>query len=232
MKLGIISDIHGNYIALEACLGALEKERVDKIFCLGDTIGYLPLGNEVLDTITRNGILCIKGNHEAMLLGEILLEGRKDKIYGISSLQTTIHESHIERIRRFPISNELCINGKKILFIHGGPNDYLMEYVYEDYDMTHFGHLSYDTFFIGHTHFPFIYESPALKVINVGSCGLPRDYGGLACSAIYNTETESASIIRTPYRIKDILSSCRDKIPPPVLTVFNRKNKYKGRVTK
>lgn len=232
MKLGIISDIHGNHIALETCLRVLEKERVDRIFCLGDTIGYLPLWNEVLDTITTNGILCIKGNHEAMLLGEIPLEETKDRIYGISSLQTIIHESYMEKIRSFPISSELFLNGKKILLIHGGPNDPLTEYVYEDYDMTHFRRHSYDTFFVGHTHLPFVYESANFQVINVGSCGLPRDYGELACSVVYNTETELASIIRIPFRRRDVISCCKDKIHPSVLSVFNRRNKFQGRVVR
>lgn len=39
MKIGIISDIHGNIDALNSVLKMLEKEEVDKIICLGDFIG-------------------------------------------------------------------------------------------------------------------------------------------------------------------------------------------------
>lgn len=39
MKIGIISDIHGNIDALNSVLKMLEKEELDKIICLGDFIG-------------------------------------------------------------------------------------------------------------------------------------------------------------------------------------------------
>ncbi len=39
MKIGIISDIHGNIDALNAVLKEIEKENIDKIICLGDFIG-------------------------------------------------------------------------------------------------------------------------------------------------------------------------------------------------
>lgn len=39
MKIGIISDIHGNIDSLEAVLKEFENIKVDKIICLGDFIG-------------------------------------------------------------------------------------------------------------------------------------------------------------------------------------------------
>lgn len=39
MKIGIISDVHGNIDALDAVLEELKKENIDKIICLGDFIG-------------------------------------------------------------------------------------------------------------------------------------------------------------------------------------------------
>jgi putative phosphoesterase len=232
MRLGVISDIHGNYVALRACLSALEKEKVDRIFCLGDIIGYLPIGNEVLSIIFKNGITSIKGNHEAMLVGEIPFNSVTDKIYAMTALRNEIDEYYIERIKGLSAQHELELNDKKILFIHGGPKSPLTEYVYENYDMNIFRDLPYDCFFIGHTHLPFIHESPSLSVINVGSCGLPRDYGSLGCCAIYDTDSRSAVIIRVPFEIKELVSVCEGKIHPCVLSVFNRKNEFKGRILK
>ena len=48
MKIGIISDIHGNKKALDAVLKQLEKENIDKIICLGDLIGGAPRSEEVV----------------------------------------------------------------------------------------------------------------------------------------------------------------------------------------
>lgn len=36
MKLGIITDIHGNLVALKSVLSKFEKENIDKIICCGD----------------------------------------------------------------------------------------------------------------------------------------------------------------------------------------------------
>ena len=38
MKIGLISDIHGNKKALDAVLKQLEEKKIDKIICLGDLI--------------------------------------------------------------------------------------------------------------------------------------------------------------------------------------------------
>lgn len=40
MKIGIISDIHGNIDALEIVLKKLEDNKVEKIICLGDLIRW------------------------------------------------------------------------------------------------------------------------------------------------------------------------------------------------
>ncbi|MBM3324854.1 MAG: YfcE family phosphodiesterase, partial [Calditrichaeota bacterium] len=40
MKIGFISDIHGNAEALEAALTSLEKQHLDRLYCLGDIVGY------------------------------------------------------------------------------------------------------------------------------------------------------------------------------------------------
>ncbi|MEI3401861.1 MAG: metallophosphoesterase family protein [Clostridia bacterium] len=46
MKIGLISDIHGNIKALDAVLEQLEKENIDKIICLGDFVGGAPMSEE------------------------------------------------------------------------------------------------------------------------------------------------------------------------------------------
>lgn len=48
MRIALISDIHGNMVALEAVLADLERERVDKVVCLGDVAMTGPKPREVL----------------------------------------------------------------------------------------------------------------------------------------------------------------------------------------
>ena len=46
MKYGVFSDVHGNLEALEAVLHALRQEEVDRVWCLGDLVGYGANPNE------------------------------------------------------------------------------------------------------------------------------------------------------------------------------------------
>ena len=50
MRIGLISDIHGNLPALEATLAQLEHERIDRLVCLGD-IAVGPWASETLDLL-------------------------------------------------------------------------------------------------------------------------------------------------------------------------------------
>lgn len=230
MRLGLISDIHGNPVALTACLHVLREKKVDVIVCLGDSVGYLPLGKEVLELIGENGIRCVKGNHEAMLLGQLPLDPERDRVYRLSLLRTNLPAPYLEQVKRFPSTDELSIHGKRLLFMHGGPHDPLNEYVYENSNMHDFEVCSYDSVFIGHTHLPFVYRSPHVLVVNAGSCGLPRDYGTLACSVIYDTESDDVEIWRIPFEAQEIVSLCDGNIHPSVLSVFDRKSSFQGMI--
>ena len=67
MKIGLISDIHGNATALKKVLEKLSPH-VNKILCAGDMVGYLPDINEVFDLVREHNIDFIIGNHDYMLL--------------------------------------------------------------------------------------------------------------------------------------------------------------------
>jgi predicted phosphodiesterase len=56
MILGLISDIHGNFEALKAVLAELDRLGVDKVFCLGDVVGYYPQINECCEELRSREI--------------------------------------------------------------------------------------------------------------------------------------------------------------------------------
>ena len=57
MRIAVISDIHGNCHALETVLAAIEKQKPDEIWCLGDLVGYGPSPNECCARSSTNGPL-------------------------------------------------------------------------------------------------------------------------------------------------------------------------------
>jgi predicted phosphodiesterase len=71
MRYGIFSDIHANHDALEAVLRAVDKEKVDALVCLGDTVGYGAQPNECCDIVRGITRYTILGNHDAAVAGRM-----------------------------------------------------------------------------------------------------------------------------------------------------------------
>ena len=70
MRALVISDIHGNLLALEAVLEA-EGDRYDELWCLGDVVGYGPRPNECVDRVREVATTCLAGNHDLAVLGKV-----------------------------------------------------------------------------------------------------------------------------------------------------------------
>ena len=70
MKIGIITDVHSNIIALNTVLNEFEKIKVDKIICCGDVIGIGPNPEETIQALIKRKdiLLAVRGNHEQYLL--------------------------------------------------------------------------------------------------------------------------------------------------------------------
>ena len=68
MKYALISDIHGNYEALQTVLGDIQKQGVTRIICLGDIVGYGPNPRECIDEVIRRCDITIRGNHDEATL--------------------------------------------------------------------------------------------------------------------------------------------------------------------
>ena len=82
----------------------------------------------------------------------------------------------------------------------------------------------YDAVFMGHTHRPFVATMNSVRVVNPGSCGLPRDIGNSPSFAVYNTQTGEAKIHRVLGNLEDALSRYCD-VHPTVRACLLRKSK-------
>jgi predicted phosphodiesterase len=68
----LLSDIHANLEALEACLAAAPP--FDRVANLGDVVGYGASPNEVIDRTRSLGNIFVRGNHDKAATGLIDLE--------------------------------------------------------------------------------------------------------------------------------------------------------------
>ena len=71
MRYAIIGDIHANLAALEAVLEDIKNQgEVEKIWCLGDIVGYGPDPHECIELLCQTNHICVAGNHDWAAIGK------------------------------------------------------------------------------------------------------------------------------------------------------------------
>ena len=224
MKIGVFSDAHGNEAGFNTCYEYLSRH-VDIIYYLGDAVGYFPLSNQIIDTLRLNNIQCLKGNHDAMILGELQYENEREEIYQVKRSAEVITGQNLNFLKELPIEKKVQIDNRNLLFVHGSPLDPLAGYIYPDSDISGFENMPYDAIFMGHTHRPFIKIAGMKIIVNVGSCGLPRDIGNRLTVVVYDTITNEATIKEFELDVKEVVNKYTTFIHPSVKDVLNRNNK-------
>ena len=117
MKIAILSDIHGNLIALNAVLKDLEKSTVDEIFCLGDLAMAGPEPNETIDFVKKQNWTIVQGNTDKFIVDCSLNNLTMDKT--IAPIMANALENDVK------IISSICsfVKSGKIfsLFLRGEP---------------------------------------------------------------------------------------------------------------
>jgi predicted phosphodiesterase len=220
--MAVISDIHGNWNALSEVLKDIDRVGTDRLFCLGDAIGYGPEPERVVQTLLRNGIPTILGNHE--------LAAVKPKY--LSWFNPTARVSLEKSLAMLSEDSMAFISGLKdhmvtlgCRFVHGFPLYSTTTYRFQvpDEKRLHImKSMPENICFIGHTHDLNLMtcrgtrlNSRPLKkgltdismedthVITVGSVGQPRDSNNNAKYVIWDTDTRSIEVRYVPYDIAD-----------------------------
>lgn len=207
MKVLFISDIHANLEALKAVETLFEK--VDKVVCLGDVVGYGSHVNEVIDLIRRYEIPTIMGNHDYFVVEGYEHFGKKLNeavLFGLNEAKVKITESNLKWLSELPLNYGFLAGDKSIFCCHGSPWDPLREYVYPDYkSFDRFKEFNYDVIAMGHTHRMVQKNNDNQLVINPGSVGQARDLEGKVCAMIYNSEMNSIENVILDYNFKEEL---------------------------
>jgi len=212
MKIGVLSDIHGNHYALTEVLKAATHEKVDRLLVLGDIVGYYYHPNKLLEQLNDWDYLLIKGNHEDILLNIISGTIKESVIrakYG-SGHQKAIEQlskTQLETLCNAPERRMLEIDNIKILMCHGSPwsTDY---YLYPDTQkkvLDKCEQPEIDIVLTGHSHHAFFYKAGRSILINAGSVGQNRNTGGLASWALINTDNGSIQLKSTPYDVTQLI---------------------------
>ena len=180
MRLALISDIHGNYTALQAVLQDIRRERIDSIICLGDVATNGPEPKRVIAELQRLGCPCILGNHESALLDPGAAMRYQIAPQLLSSLQWTLDQltkSELDYLRAFKTTLPVALgDGTNLLCYHASPlsNTDLLLAMTPAEDLAEMLAGSDAQFFAGgHTHLQMLRQYDGLLVINPGSVGQP-----------------------------------------------------------
>ncbi|MEI7752427.1 MAG: metallophosphoesterase family protein [Candidatus Omnitrophota bacterium] len=206
MKLLLLSDIHGNYPALQAVLNQVGL--VDKIFCLGDVAGYFPFLNETVELLASlETLTCVMGNHDQVLLKEGLSTGSESADIAILVQRRFLKAETQHFLECLPVQVDVAVDGRLCHLFHGSLKDPVNG---RDTFWESSG-LPSGAYFFGHSHKPFIHSDQNRRrlIVNPGGCGLPRDGASGAAYALVDTSEWHVSFCRASYPIDEVRDRCR-----------------------
>jgi diadenosine tetraphosphatase ApaH/serine/threonine PP2A family protein phosphatase len=227
MRVAVISDVHGNRHALEAVLEDVIVEGAEEIWCLGDLVGYGADPNDCVDLILDQAHLCLAGNHDLGVTGEIpLSDFSRGAAIAAEWTRGVLRPENLERLRGRPSQ---AVEGSIGLF-HASPRDAVWEYVLSSL----LAELCLDRAeqrinLIGHSHvaLSFVKHEGELAtgqsrraddeislahgswLLNPGSVGQPRDGDARAAWLLLDTAGESARWRRVSYDVAGAQAAIR-----------------------
>ncbi len=236
MRILIISDIHSNFVALNAVLA--EAGTFDRLWCLGDVVGYGPEPNECIAALSKLEPLCLAGNHDWVVTDkldpeEFNADARRAALW--TREQLTVN--NLDWLHSLP--ERVPTQFEKFTLVHGSPRHPVWEYVLTPpVARANFQHFDTPICLMGHTHVPVVFRQNANRrtvtaepfleetplplgtermMINPGSVGQPRDGDPRASFALLDTDTMTLVHRRVEYDISATQAKMQQAQLPPRL---------------
>lgn len=186
MRLGIVSDVHGNIEALDRAIEQMGD--IDELLCAGDACYQFRFSNDVAARLRETGARYVLGNHEEILLSPA----------GIRAQQSErVDQELLEWTREQPTVMNVEANGKRLLMFHATPWEPNRDYLFPSSpELRKLAEEDADFIVYGHTHYQMARRVGRALVINPGSTGDPRDPNNdfQVSYAVLDTETEEVEI--------------------------------------
>jgi putative phosphoesterase len=214
MQVGVIADVHGNLVALDAVLS--DMPAVDRLVCAGDVVGYNPwhaeclavirgetdaLSDTAAATLPDGAVPTVMGNHDRAVAFDTAYGFNRMAAAGVDHARETLSEEQIEWLADFPEQRVVCDGRLKL--VHGHPED-PDRYTYpEEYEPGMLG--DEDVLVTGHTHVQGHAAFDEGLVLNPGSVGQPRDGDPRAAYALVDFEEHTIEGHRVEYDIERVV---------------------------
>ena len=236
MRYAILGDIHSNLAAFNAVLrDAKERGGFDKIWCLGDVVGYGPDPHECIELLRQFDHVCVAGNHDWAAIGK--MDTSDFNLVAAQACHWTAKQLTAEDIDYLQ-SLTLSLNEDNFTLVHGSPREPIWEYLLSiEAAQPNFSHFETPYCLVGHSHVPIIFEllgnnatykafpeDTNLKleenrlIINPGGVGQPRDGDPRASYAIYEVESQTMHHHRVEYDIPATQKKMEERgLPLPLI---------------
>ena len=223
MKILIISDIHGNWPALQAVLAA--EPQVDRVICLGDLVNYGPHPAE-----------CVRWAQANVLPGSIV-QGNHDRAVGcnedprcsapyrhLAEAMQRVAVGRLDASERsylagLPAGLAMKLGNARCFLCHAIPSDPLYSYLEIQSPRERWEHEIAvagrpDFLLVGHTHRPFVRLHGTTMLVNPGSVGQPKDRNPRASYALWRDG--DVFVRRVAYDIAGVAKDLADLASPEV----------------
>ncbi len=191
IKVGVISDIHGNMEALASVLKRIDDLGIKRLLILGDLAAMGPEPDKTVTFIkelySKYDLEIIQGNTDLFIVNEQLPDVPDFARNAILFSKKTLSKENIEFLKILPPQKSLKIGETAILMTHGSPrkND---ENILPGRSVEEIKPMIADAnetlILCGHTHLPAGYQIEKQTVVNVGSVGRPFTENQKACFVI------------------------------------------------
>ncbi len=184
MRVALISDIHGNDLALQQVLADIRGRGVDRIACLGDVATLGPRPREVIATLRALGCPCIVGNHDEFLITPATIDAYTQVpviTQAIAWCRDQLRDEDLAFLRTFVRRLEIKLDDHRtLLLFHGSPQSNTCD-VLTTTDADELDHMlgdqRADVMAGGHTHIQMLRQHRGILLVNPGSVGMPfRQY--------------------------------------------------------
>jgi putative phosphoesterase len=219
MRVGVIADVHGNLVALDAVLA--DMPAVDRVVCAGDVVGYNPwhaecvaamrgdhaaLSDAAATTLPDGQVPTVMGNHDRAVAFDAAYGFNEMAAAGVRHARETLSPDGIEWLEALPDERVVCDGRLKI--VHGHPED-PDRYTYpEEYNEGMLG--DEDVLVTGHTHVQGHAAFDTGLVMNPGSVGQPRDGDPRAAYAVLDFEEYTIEGHRVDYDVERVVDAVKD----------------------
>jgi putative phosphoesterase len=201
MRLGLLSDIHGNRVALSAVLDDMPP--VDRLVCAGDVVGYNPWPAECVAAVRERGVPTVLGNHDRAVAQGTAFRFNSMAAAGVEYANERLDQDAVEWLRTLP--DERTVADGRVKLVHGHPDD-PDRYTYPD----QFGPEMLDdedVLVLGHTHVQAHRSYDEGVVVNPGSVGQPRDGDPRAAYAVLDLDDLSVEERRVEYDVEAVVEA-------------------------